>query len=166
MLTENLTQSHSSDRNLLISEASVSPGVVHLFVVVPTAFFNISSFLPGFLHLIPCLGNNSVSSVLILLMVSFPKINLAFYQILCLCPLELISIVWEWANCAWGVHLSKETLMLSYFFWEYLTTCICECFSFFSSLLEAGSPQLFPSISNCGNLKNGIILWQKNPIIS
>lgn len=151
MLTENLTQSHSSDRNLLISEASVSPGVVHLFVVVPAAFFNISSFLPGFLHLIPCLGNNSVSSVLILLMLSFPKINLAFYQILCLCPLELISIVWEWANCAWGVHLSKETLMLSYFFWEYLTTlCVFVSASLFSEvcwrLAHPSSSLPFPTV--------------------
>lgn len=115
-------ESHSPDRNLLISGVSVSLPILHLFFVVPTAFFNIGSFLPGFLNLIPCLGNNSISSMLILFMVSFPKINLALYQILCLWPLELISIVWEWANCAWGVNLSKEILMLSYFFWKHLTS--------------------------------------------
>lgn len=123
-------ESHSSGRNLLISEVSVSPAVVHLFVVVPTAFFNVGSFLPGFLNPILYLGNNSIFSMLILLRVSFPKINLAFYHILCLCPHELISVVWEWASYAGGVHLSKETLILSYFFWEYLTSCVCEFFSF------------------------------------
>lgn len=116
----------------MISGISVCLANLHPFVVVPTAFFNVGRQFSSWVlkpHSVfreqSCLlGAHFINSF-------FPKIDFAFYQILCLFCFELISLVQEWTNCAQAVHLWEVTLMLPYFFWEHLTSCISECFSFF-----------------------------------